>query len=209
MYIPPHFEEPDTEVLLAFIGQYPLATLVTFSDHHLNANHIPLHRFDDGSEYGVLQGHVARANPLCMARHQSVEVLAVFQSENAYISPSWYATKVEHGMVVPTWNYAAVHAYGTLRLVEEASWIRQQLETLTKQHEAALAEPWSVADAPPGFIEKLITQIVGIEITLTRLVGKWKVSQNQPLENQKSVVAGLTAANKFDMAEMVAARYRS
>lgn len=205
MYIPQHFDEPDIGVMQALIRDYPLATLVTLSGAGLNANHIPLHLLtDDGSLYGCLRGHVARSNPLWIDIDPDTEVLAVFQAENAYISPSWYATKPQTGMVVPTWNYAAVHAYGTLRVIEDPVWLRQQLEAMTTQHEAGLPEPWSVSDAPVDFTERLISRIVGIEISLTRLQGKWKVSQNQPAENRNSVIAGLNQSAQPAMAAMVA-----
>lgn len=130
--------------------------------------------------------------------------MAIFQSENAYISPSWYATKQQTGKVVPTWNYAAVHAYGTMRVIDDAAWIRNQLEAMTSHHELAFPEPWMVSDAPQDFTDILIEQIVGIEITITRLQGKWKVSQNQSSENQESVIEGLHKLGKTEMATLVA-----
>jgi len=169
MYIPKHFDEPSIDVMQALICDYPLATLVTLSDDGLTANHIPLHWVDDGSDHGCLRGHVARANPVWTNADQNLEVLAIFQAENAYISPSWYASKQQSGKVVPTWNYAAVHAYGPLRVIDDAVWIRNQLEQMTTQHEAAFPEPWAVADAPHDFTDRLIEQIVGIEIAVTRM----------------------------------------
>lgn len=205
MYIPQHFDEPDIGVMQTLIREHPLATLVTLSGAGLNADHIPLHLLaDDGSPYGCLHGHVARSNPLWTNHDPRTEVLAVFQAENAYISPSWYASKAQTGKVVPTWNYAAVHAYGTLRVIDDPVWLRQQLEAMTARHEARLPEPWSVSDAPADFTERLIGQIIGIEIRLTRLQGKWKASQNQPAENRNSVVAGLSASANPAMAAMVA-----
>lgn len=205
MYIPNHFAEPRIEAMQALIRAYPLATLVALSADGLNANHIPLHLADDGSPYGSLHGHVARANPLWSDFNETAEVLAIFLAENAYISPSWYATKQETGKVVPTWNYAAVHAYGSLRVIDDPAWIRRQLEALTTAREAAFPEPWAVADAPSDFTERLIGQIVGIEIKLTRLLGKWKVSQNQSSENRNSVINGLIDADQAEMAALVAA----
>ncbi|AEF98538.1 FMN-binding negative transcriptional regulator [Methylomonas methanica] len=204
MYIPKHFEEPDISVMQALIRDYPLATLVTFSSDGLNANHIPLHlQADENVPYGCLRGHVARSNPLCR-EIPSTKVLAVFQAENAYISPSWYATKAQTGKVVPTWNYAAVHAHGALEIIDDAVWLRRQLEAMTAIHEAGLPEPWSVSDAPADFTERLLDQIIGIEIRVTRLQGKWKVSQNQPAENRNSVIVGLNRSAKPAMAAMVA-----
>ncbi|WAR46082.1 FMN-binding negative transcriptional regulator [Methylomonas rapida] len=205
MYIPKHFEEPRIDVMQTLIRDYPLATLVASSASGLNANHIPLHWVEEGgSPYGSLRGHIARSNPLWTDSDPQTEVLAVFQAENAYISPSWYATKHQAGKVVPTWNYVVVHAYGTLRLIDDPIWIRQQLESMTQEFEAGLPEPWSVADAPADFTERLITQIIGIEISVSRLQGKWKVSQNQPPENQNSVIEALRESGQSAMASLVA-----
>ncbi len=204
MYIPKHFEEPRAEVMQALICDYPLATLVTLSADGLNANHIPLHWIEEGdSPHGCLRGHIARSNPLWTDFDPQTEVLAVFQAENAYISPSWYASKPQTGKVVPTWNYAAVHAYGALRIIDDPVWIRRQLVAMTDEFEAGFPEPWSVADAPVDFTERLITQIIGIEISVTRLQGKWKVSQNQPPENRNSVIEALRASGQPAMADLV------
>jgi transcriptional regulator len=128
----------------------------------------------------------------------------VFHGPNAYITPSWYATKKESGKVVPTWNYAVVHAYGFLRIVDDAAWLRAQLETLTAHNESPFAEPWTVSDAPDEYIEKMMTAIVGIEMVITKLSGTWKVSQNQPAQNQAGVFAGLKASSLPDAAAMAA-----
>lgn len=205
MYIPNHFEEPSIDVMRTLIRDFPLATLVTLSANGLNANHIPMHWVEaSGSPYGSLRGHIARANPLWSDFEQQTEVLAVFQTENAYISPSWYASKPQTGKVVPTWNYAAVHAYGRLQFIEDPVWIRSQLAAMTQELEAGLPEPWSVEDAPAEFTERLITQIIGIEISVTRLQGKWKVSQNQPSENRDSVIEALRESGQPAMANLVA-----
>ena len=210
MYTPKHFEEPRIDVMQNLMREYPLATLVTLSAAGLDANHIPLSlTMDDASAYGVLRGHLARANPLCGDASRQAEVLAIFQAANAYISPSWYATKQETGKVVPTWNYAAVHAYGTMRIIDDTAWIRNQLEALTAEHEAAFAEPWAVSDAPHDFTERLIGQIVGIEISITRLSGKWKVSQNHSPENRNGVIRGLNTSGKPEMAAIVTARAKT
>lgn len=188
------------------ICAYPLATLVTHAENGLNANHIPLHLDTSTKPYGALQGHVARANPLLTEVNKQSEVLAVFHGPNAYITPSWYATKKETGKVVPTWNYVVVHAYGKLRIIDDTAWLFTQLSNLTDHNEAQFPEPWSVNDAPEEFTEKLLDSIIGIEITITRLEGKWKVSQNQPERNQQNVIAGLNSTNASDasiMAEMI------
>lgn len=202
MYIPAQFNQPSQDIMLGLLRDHPLATLVTLSADGLNANHIPLLWIDDGSALGCLQGHVAKANSL-LSDHSS-EVLAIFQAQNAYISPSWYASTQKNGKVVPTWNYAAVHAYGHMQAINDAAWIHQHLAALTAHHEAALAEPWALSDAPQDFIEQLIEHIVGIEIRLTRLQGKWKLSQNQSAENRKGVIKGLHDSGKLEMSALVA-----
>ena len=194
MYIPKHFEEPRIEVMYELIRARPLATLVTLSSGGLNANHVPLHLSEEPIPLGTLRGHVARSNPVWSDFTKDVEVLVVFHGPDAYVTPSWYPTKAETGKVVPTWNYAVVHAYGVLRVIDDASWLRAHLEALTANNEATFTEPWSLSDAPYDFTEKLIGAVVGIEIVVTRLSGKWKVSQNQSAQNQAGVVHGLRAS---------------
>lgn len=191
MYIPKHFEEMSVDLMHELIRAHPLATLVSHSASGLNANHIPLHLSASPSTYGTLQGHIARANPLLDEIADGIETLAIFHGPETYISPSWYASKKESGKVVPTWNYAVVHAYGYMRTVDNASWLRTQLDALTDDNEASLREPWAVSDAPPEYIEKMMTAIVGVEIVITKLQGKWKVSQNQPTQNQASLISAL------------------
>jgi transcriptional regulator len=191
MYLPKHFAEPRIEVMHELICAHPLASLVTHSPNGLDANHIPLQLVTGSSPFGTLQGHVARANPLWKDVDRQLEVLAIFQGPERYISPSWYTTKIETGKAVPTWNYAVVHAHGTLRTIDDAAWVRTHLKALTAHHEAALPSPWAISDAPADYIEKMIAAIVGIEIVITRLSGKWKTSQNQPLNNQLSVIEAL------------------
>lgn len=189
------------------IRAHPLATLVTLSSGGLNANHIPFYFSPEPEPFGALQGHVARSNPIWTDFAKDVEVLAIFHGPEAYITPSWYATKQETGKVVPTWNYVTVHAYGSLRVVDDAAWLRAQLEALTAHNEAAFAQPWKLTDAPHHFTEKLIEAIVGIEIVITRLHGKWKVSQNQPERNRAGVISGLESIGTqkaLEMAELIA-----
>ncbi|MGZ8158265.1 MAG: FMN-binding negative transcriptional regulator [Methylobacter sp.] len=204
MYIPPQFEQPDIDVMRDLIRNRPLATLVTLGANGINANHIPLHFSPTPGPFGVLRGHIARANPLWRDLFSDVETLAIVHGPDAYVSPSWYATKQEAGKVVPTWNYAVVHAYGFLRIIDDAFWVRTQLEALTQQNEAAFPEPWAVSDAPEDFTEKLIGAVVGIEMVITRLIGKWKVSQNQPPQNQRSVIQGLNASGQSEAVAMAA-----
>ncbi len=208
MYTPKHFEPPRIDVVHELMRARPLATLVTLSSCGLEANHIPLHLADGPAPFGTLRGHVARENPLWRDFAKDVEVLAIFHGPDSYITPSWYATKQETGKVVPTWNYAVVHAYGTLRIIDDATWVHAQLEALTNHNEAGFAQPWSVADAPHEYIEKLLGAIVGFEIVITKLTGKWKVSQNQPAQNQAGVIKGLNKSrlrNADEMAALVAA----
>jgi transcriptional regulator len=209
MYLPKHFAEPRVEVMHELMRAHPLATLVTFSSSGLDANHIPLQLVADATPFGTLQGHVARANPLWQTFDKGVEVLVIFQGPDAYISPSWYATKKETGKAVPTWNYAVVHAHGMLRAIDDTTWIRKQIEALTTRSEAPLPHPWAVTDAPDDYVEKMIAAVVGIEIEITRLSGKWKVSQNQPTENQAGIIEALRSNGNTAMADLVEARAKT
>lgn len=211
MYLPKHFEETDQHQLHALMRAYPLATIVTHSSTGLNANHIPLLLPDAEQQADVLLGHVARGNPLLEDIARDGSALAVFQGPNAYISPSWYATKQESGKVVPTWNYTVVHAHGDLRAIDDPRWVREQMQALTERHESALENPWSLSDAPAAFIEQRIADTVGIELRITRLIGKCKASQNQVARNQRGVVEGLGTSDQSgaaDMAALVEARSR-
>lgn len=207
MYAPAHFIEQRLDVLHALIHAHPLGTLVTHDDDGLCADHIP---FEIGAAtldapFGVLRCHVARANALWRL---DAPVLVVFQGPQAYISPAWYEEKARSGKVVPTFNYAVVHAHGRARIVDDPAWLLALLERLTDQHEAQQAAPWRVADAPPDYIAKMMAAIVGIEIPLTRLQGKWKISQNRSLADQQAIAAGLqTSAPR--MAGLIAERMLS
>lgn len=204
MYIPKQFEQPRVEVMHELIRAYPLATLVIHSPGGLDANHIPFHLSQSPTPYGSLQGHIARANPLWGKISEGIEALAIFHGPDSYITPSWYATKKATGKVVPTWNYAVVHAYGVLRVVDNATWLRAQLDALTNHNEASFAEPWAVSDAPSEHIERIMAAIVGVEMVITKLLGKWKVSQNQPTQNQIGVISGLKASGLGESAAMAA-----
>ncbi len=204
MYSPQHFEELRLDVLHGLVQNNTLATLVTLTPQGLVANHIPLHLRVDGSPFGVLVGHVARSNPLWQDFDAATPVLAIFQGPASYISPSWYATKQEHGKVVPTWNYAVVHATGPLRVMDDPKWVRAQLQDLVHQQESAMPKPWAVDDAPHDYTERLIGAIVGIEIPITQLTGKWKVSQNQPAANRATVVQALESHPKDQSRAMAA-----
>ncbi|WP_046243379.1 FMN-binding negative transcriptional regulator [Hymenobacter terrenus] len=193
MYIPTHFAETRVDVMHDLMRACPLASVVVATTNGLVANHIPLLLAAEPSPYGTLQGHIARANSLWRTFQPETEALIIFQGADAYLTPGWYPTKKETGKVVPTWNYAVVHAYGTLRIIDDAQWVREQMERLTTLHEASSAEPWQLTDAPGSFIDSLLPAVVGIEVTITRLEGKWKVSQNQPERNRAGVVKGLEA----------------
>ena len=195
MYVPAHFEETRPEVLHRLIREHSLAALVTLGSDGLNANHIPLEIDAQPAPLGTLRGHVARANPVWRDFSRDVGVLAVFQGPQAYISPAWYRTKRETGKVVPTYNYAVVHAYGPMSIIEDRTWLRGLVERLTNRHEAGRPGPWKVTDAPADFVEQMLGAIVGIEIPLTRLVGKWKVSQNRPASDREGVVNALREPN--------------
>lgn len=208
MYIPAQFAEARVDVMHQLMREHSLGTLVTLGEDGLQANHIPFEIIEAGSPFGTLQAHVARSNPL-WRQEAGIESLVVFQGAQAYISPSLYATKKEHGKVVPTYNYMAVHAHGRLRAVEDPQWVRGLLGRLSARHESGREAPWAIDDAPADFIDALLKQIVGIEIEITRLEGKWKVSQNQPQRNRASVEAGLRAQGdeaSVAMAEVVALR---
>lgn len=192
MYCPAHFQEDQPATLISLIEQFPFAAIVANGPSGLVADHVPLlHEAEPGS-WGKLIGHVARRNPLWQCAPEQ-ELLVVFQGPSTYISPNWYASKPEAGKVVPTWNYAVVHAHCTLKAIHEPDQVLQIVTRLTDQHEAAQAHPWRVSDAPPSFVDQLLAHIVGIELQVLRMQGKWKVSQNQPPQNQGSVVQALLA----------------
>lgn len=204
MYNPSHFEETRPEVLHALMAQHPLACVVVSTPDGPVADHIPLLLRTDAAGRATLVGHVARQNPIWQpgADGQPRQVLAVFQGASAYISPNWYATKADGGKVVPTWNYAVVHASGPLQAMHDTGWKLGLLNDLTHTHESTQPHPWQVSDAPVDYTERLLAAIVGIEIPVARLVGKWKVSQNQSAANQRSVMAALAAASGADQQAM-------
>jgi transcriptional regulator len=204
MYIPTHFEETDPNVLHALIRSHPLGAWVTTHAGELAANHIPFLIDSTRGAHGTLIGHVARANPVWQALDGSAESLVIFQGAEAYISPSWYPSKHAHGKMVPTWNYAVVHAYGPARAIEDPAWLLQCVTQLTNTHEATHALPWKVTDAPADYVDKLLQQIVGIEIPISKLIGKWKVSQNRALADKLGAAAGLMARDDARAQEMAA-----
>jgi len=196
MYIPPHFTFDDDEEIQELIRRWPLATVVVHGSDGLAANHIPL--IIEQEQTGlILHGHIARANPLSRIDDET-PALAVFQGPSAYISPSWYATKQQHGKVVPTWNYSAVHVSGTLTVIDNAEWTLSMVTRLTEMQESSMSLPWQVSDAPTDFTQALLKSIVGIELRVADLQAKKKASQNQPEENRYGVQQGLQAiSNPF------------
>jgi transcriptional regulator len=184
MYTPQAFAETRADVLHGLIRDCPFATVVASAVDGVVANHLPLELVGN-----ALHGHVARGNEL--ARLDGAEVLAIFQGPQGYVSPNWYPTKAETHREVPTWNYAVVHVRGRLKVVEDAAWLRALLERLTDHHEAAEPQPWRVADAPADHVEKMLRAIVGIEIAIGHVEGKFKLSQNHPGRNRLGVIAGL------------------
>ena len=191
MYQPPHHREDRLDVQHALIRAHPLGTLVTMGASGLTANAIPFILDAFGGPLGTLQGHLARANSQWRDYDRAVDALIVFQGADHYITPSWYQTKQETGKVVPTWNYAIVQASGPMRTIEDRDWLAAQIAALTATQESARPRPWSVSDAPAAFVESQIKGIVGIEIPIARIEGKWKVSQNRPAADRRGVVDGL------------------
>jgi transcriptional regulator len=195
MYIPRAFEEKRLPVLHELIRSQPFCSLITMGASGLFASHIPMVLHGDQDCFGVLHGHLSRANMQWRDFDPGVEALAIFSGAHHYISPSWYPEKSEHGKVVPTWNYAVVHAYGNLRTIENGEWLSAHLRELTVRQESAAPSPWEITDAPADFIELLMKGIVGLELTIARLEGKWKVSQNRSERDRQGVIEGLEDLN--------------
>ena len=191
MYQPPHFREDDLSVQHALIRAHPLGLLITSGDAGPTANLLPFHLDASLSVKGTLQVHMAKANSQWREIEAGAPVLAVFQGAGAYITPSWYATKQETGKVVPTWNYAVVQVRGRARVIHDADWLRKQIGALTGEHEAVREHAWQVSDAPEAYVAAQIKGIVGVEIEILEIDGKWKVSQNRPAADVAKVTAGL------------------
>lgn len=205
MYCAAHFAETRPEVLRELIGMHPLGTIVTMGPDGLRADHVPCILEPEGP-HGILRAHVARANPLWRDSSTDMDVLVVFQGPNHYITPSWYATKRDTGKVVPTWNYMVVHAHGRLRVVDDAPWVHALVSRLTDRFESERAAPWKVSDAPEDFVGQQVRAIVGIEIPIARIEGKWKVSQNRGPADREGVAGGLRGVGADVMAKEVGER---
>lgn len=192
MYLPKQHEEARLDVLLALVQAHPLGVWVSLGPGGLSANHVPFEVDASRGEFGTLVGHVARANPTWKAA-RTLPDLVTFQGPQSYITPSWYPGKHEHGKAVPTWNYAVVHVHGVPTFIEDREWLLAHVNQLTNRHESPQALPWAVSDAPDDYIDKMLGAIVGVEIRIDRISGKWKMSQNRPVPDQMGVVAGLMA----------------
>jgi transcriptional regulator len=179
MYVPAHFEESRPEALHELIRRHPLGMLVTQGADGLDANHLPVELDAQQGVMGRLTAHVARANPLWRQVADGAEVLVVFRAAEAYVSPNWYPSKHEFHRQVPTWNYMVVHAHGRITIRDDERFVRGVVARLTRTHEAAQPVPWKMADSDKAFIDTLLAAIVGVEIEITRLVGKSKLSQNK------------------------------
>jgi transcriptional regulator len=194
VYVPEHFRETRSDVLRELIKHYPLGTLVAVTPEGIGANHIPMQWLAAGDGPGLLRGHIARANALWRLLEPGTPVLAIFIGPDHYVSPSWYPSKREHGKAVPTWNYATVHVAGHIRFITDPGWLRSLVESLTEEHEQGRVDRWRITDAPADYIEGMLRAIVGFEITVSAMEGKFKASQNRPAADRAGVADALRAA---------------
>jgi len=202
MYIPKANEEKRVPVMHELIASQPFGSLVTLGAAGLFASHIPMILERDGAEFGTLKTHISRANTQWRDLNPSIDALAIFAGHHHYISASWYPGTKEDGKEVPTWNYVVVHAYGPLKAIEDPRWLRAHLEKLTDAHEAGSAAPWKVSDAPEDYLRQQTKGIVGLEMPIRRLEGKWKVSQNRDERDRKAVTEGLAKLNTSESLAM-------
>ncbi len=201
MYLPKHFLVEDQSVLAQLISEYPLATIVANLDGRFEINHLPLMLSADKTK---LYGHVAKMNPLVkVASSSNTSVTAIFNGPNAYVTPSWYPSKQESGKVVPTWNYAAVHVEGSIKLIEDVQWLRSHVSQMTDFHEPTYQSTWKLDDAPEEYVQMMLKAIIGIEIEISSLVGKFKLSQNRPAEDYDAVVEQLEKSPQETLQEML------
>ena len=191
MYNPPAFKQDDPAVLHALIREHPLALLVSHGPEGLEASHIPFLLYPDEGPHGTLRAHLARANGHAARLADSPSCLVVFQGEQGYVSPAWYPSKAETGRVVPTWNYVTIHIHGAPRISHDPAWLHRQLQDLSQAQEGRRARPWSLDDAPEDYLARQMKAIVGLEIPIERLEGKWKLSQNKDEADRQGVIAGL------------------
>ena len=203
MYLPRYFREDRIEVLHALMRDFPLATIVTNAHGRLEGNHIPVYLVPDKGKHGVLRAHINRNNHMVVDHDPACEALVIFQGPASYVTPTWSPTTAETGKVVPTWNYATVHAHGHLRTVENPKWLREQVATLTRQLEERRTAPWGVERAPVSFLQGQLKGIIGLEVRITSIEGKWKVSQNRPQADREGISRGLAEEGEFAMAALV------
>lgn len=206
MYCPESFRETELSVLHDLMYTHTFATLVSLCGTELCADHLPLVFHAERGPHGTLCGHVSRSNPLWTHFTDHTEVLVIFRGPDSYITPSWYPSKHTDGKVVPTWNYAVVHAYGKPRAIEDRGWLLEHVTELTRHHEAREEMPWQISDAPSDYIARMLTGIIGIEISVSRLEGKFKVSQNRSRTDQLGIAKGLhsrEAEREHTMASLV------
>ncbi|HLN09233.1 MAG TPA: FMN-binding negative transcriptional regulator [Xanthobacteraceae bacterium] len=201
MYRPDQFRIDDLSRMHSLMRARPFAALVSAGSLGLFATHLPTVTRDDGP-YGVIECHLARANPHWKDLAEGNDALMIFQGPEGYITPNWYPSKSDHGKVVPTWNYAVVHAYGRPEVVEDKDWLRRHVAELTAQQERNAATPWAVSDAPESFIDVMLRGIIGFRFAITRLEGKWKMSQNREMKDRDGVVRGLGMRGEGDDLEL-------
>jgi len=201
MYQPDHFRVDDLQRMYALMRARPFVTFVSAGSLGLYATHLPT-VLKDEEPYGLIECHLARANPHWKDLAAGNEALMIFQGPEGYITPNWYPSKADHGKVVPTWNYAVVHAYGRPRVVQDNDWLRRHVTELTAQQEANEVKPWALSDAPESFIEVMLRGIVGFRFAITRLEGKWKMSQNRGVKDREGVVRGLGTRGRGDDLEL-------
>ncbi|WP_310038296.1 FMN-binding negative transcriptional regulator [Paraburkholderia caribensis] len=205
MYVPAHFAETRKEVLHSRIVQHPFGTLITHGSSGLDANHIPFELAAEDGELGVLRAHVARANPVWQEVANGDEVLVVFHAGDAYISPNWYPSKHELHKQVPTWNYMVVHAHGRMTILDDERYVRGVVGRLTRTHEASEPKPWKMGDAPKDYVDAMVKAIVGIQVEITRLVGKSKLSQNKEARDIQGAAEALKSSGESRLADAMLA----
>ena len=203
MYLPPHFEERRLELLHDLMKKHPFGSVVTYSNGELDANHLPFEVVSDKGDFGKLLAHISRQNPLAEVLKNDADVLVIFRIDDVYISPNWYVGKFEHHKVVPTWNYVVIHAKGKARIIEDEKVLRGILARLTREHESNQNVPWKMTDAPSEFISERMKHIVGIQIEITDLVGKFKLSQNRNKNDISSVATALASKGKSDLSNLM------
>jgi transcriptional regulator len=201
MYQPSHFRVDDLSQMQALMRARPFTALVSVGASGLYASHLPTVLKDEGP-FGLVECHLARANPHCGELGEAGEALMIFQGPDSYITPNWYPSKIQNGKVVPTWNYAVVHAYGRPEVMKEPEWLRRHVSELTAQQEKSEPRPWALSDAPNNYIDAMLRGIVGFRFAITRLEGKWKMSQNREPQDREGVVTGLSLRGGSDDLEI-------